>query len=136
MTISEKERIELINGALNSDALTIPDLAETIDLFPSSIRDLVYRLHGERKLYIERWIIVGKSMAYTAAYRLGDLPDAPKPPKMTKEQRAAKMRIYRANYEQSKAQKAEREYRERVRRELLRPAFRHWMDVALFGEPA
>ncbi|NUY33254.1 hypothetical protein F0160_22475 [Paraburkholderia sp. JPY303] len=136
MTISEPDRIEQIKGIIEDEAMTIPEIAEAMNLYPSSIRGLVYRLHRNSEIYIDRWTISGKAYAYTAMYQVGNMQDAPKPPKMSHAERKEKMRIYRANYEETKAERAEREYREKVRKELGRPAFRHWQDLALFGEPA
>lgn len=134
MNMTKELRIERIKAAIKDRAMKVPEIAEATGISQPYVHDLIDLLRADHLVYIERWAVAGLSRRHTAFYRLGNRKDARKPPTQSKEVRKKKLRVYRARQVSKKVDKADTEYRERVRKELERPAFRDPLVAALFGE--
>jgi hypothetical protein len=84
-------RIERILEALKIAPMTAVQLADDLHMGATTARTAIRHLMGEepRRIYVKDWPLVGAN--YTPLYALGDLPDAPRPTRMT---RKAKHQLY------------------------------------------
>jgi DNA-binding transcriptional regulator LsrR (DeoR family) len=122
-----------VEFAIKQKAMTVVQIAKATGVSQPCVKAVLAVLRDEGLVHIPTWPRVGESFRHVAAYRYGAGTDVEKPPLQTREERAAKNRAYRAASANRKAQAAEAERRERIARELARPAFRDPFIAALFG---
>ncbi|KVC81409.1 hypothetical protein WI75_08665 [Burkholderia ubonensis] len=106
-------------------------MALTTDATYANVKETLKRLHkAEPKIvYIAGWEKIDACHT-VPLFALGDHPDVPKPPPMSKQEIN---RLCRIRTQLNQLANVDRTLELRVRRELERPAFRHPQDIALFG---
>jgi hypothetical protein len=133
MSKPRAENIAQVSAVIKRRARTIPEIAVASGLSQPCVRGVLDVLQAESKVHIAGWKLEGRSYRHVARFIFGPGTDAPKPPTQTAEERRAKNRAYKTRHAMTKMEKADAERRERIRRELARPAFRDPFIAALFG---
>lgn len=123
-----------VERAIKKKPMTVIQISKETGLSIPCVKAVIRLLEADRMVHVPEWELAGHSHRRVAMYRYGQGENAPMPPLQTPEERAEKNRIWRQKNADRRAQKIEAERRARIAAELARPAFRHWMDVALFGE--
>lgn len=111
--------------------ISSPDLARHMKVGRTSLNYHMDTLHRQKRIYVSGWTGFNRQGSPVRLWSVGDQPDAEKPLECAPV----------APPKESEAEKWERimSEREAVMRARLAATikpFRHWTDVALFGEPA
>lgn len=131
-----KENVARVAATITESALTIPEIMKVTRLSQPCCLSIINELRVSKLAYLADWkrIDAGAMYRWVAAYQCGAGVDVAKPQGQSIEERRARNRAYKAAHKASKLDADEAERVEKIKRELARPAFRHWQDAALFGE--
>lgn len=134
MSVPKKQIFAAVATAITDNALMMRQIADKAGYCIPSVNRVITVLHDNGMVHISRWEKVSHGLAvkHVAAYTFGAGIDAIKPG-MTREQIRERKRNLKRQYRERKKIEAAK-VAPRIAAELARPAFRHWMDVALFGE--
>lgn len=121
-------RMNVIRAALSGPARTLFELADDVCMCFARAKGYVDYLHGQGEVYIASWPERKAGKIYrTAAYRMGNRPDAPRPARLTSAQRqaahVARIRLDQDKYDRHKAASRARKV----------PRTRDPLVAALFG---
>ena len=97
---------------------TISQAAADLGLTESPVYVAAKKLRAEGKIHVSEWKMSPVNNRFIAVWIIGGGEDAPKP----------------SRDEWVRPGSSEDEHSRRIAEELARPAFRHWQDVAFFGE--
>jgi len=109
-----KRILELL---INNRRFTVQQIALSLDHEYDKVLETVKNLYAENRLYIAAWRSFPEFSLPVPAYARGDKEDAIHPDNI-EDPRMSHKRIFRSA------------------REVNMPVFRHWQDIALFGEPS
>lgn len=88
-----------------------------------------------KRIYIAKYLVTPGESMRTKLWMAGNKRDAPRPAPIPKKEASRLARLRKKQQIEDDVERAiEEERMRRVREELSRPAFRHWMDVVFYGE--
>lgn len=134
MRSPKTQNIDAVIAVISDRSMTMPEIAAASGISTPTVQNSIRLMKFDGRVFIEKWstLKVGIACQYVASYRFGKGIDAVKP-KQTREERLQKNRARKDNREATKAECAEAARRERIARELQRPAFRNPFVEAFYG---